>query len=105
MTGNYETVYILKSELADEGMKKFNEKIAGIVARRGGKVLGQKDLGKKQLAYRIGQSTRGHYFELDFEGDGPVIDDVERTLRLTEECVRFLTIRVNQPVRGGRSNE
>ncbi|MBI2082626.1 MAG: 30S ribosomal protein S6 [Deltaproteobacteria bacterium] len=102
MTHNYETVYILKPDLTEDVMKKINSKILEILARRGGKLLDQKDLGKKMLAYKISHQNRGHYFQLNFEGSGPVIEDLEKNLRLTEEVLRFLTVRpVQEKEEGG----
>ena len=93
----YETIYLLRSDLTEEGVKKINDKVAEILSRRGGKMVAQKDLGMKPLAYRIERQTRGRFYQLNFEGDGPVIDDLEKNLRLSEECLRFLTVRMRTP--------
>lgn len=97
----YETVYILRPDLSEEGVKKINEKLAELVARRGGRVAVQKDLGLKLLAYRISRQAKGRYFQVEFEGGGEVLDEVERGLRLSEECLRFLTVRAERPAEGG----
>lgn len=89
----YETVYILNPDLPEEGAKKINTKVSEVVQRKGGKLLAQKDLGLKSLAYRISRQNRGRYFQVDYEGSGEVVSDLERNLRLTEECLRFLTVR------------
>ncbi len=89
----YETVYILRPDLTDDGTKKVNDKIAEILARFGGLLDGVKDLGKRPLAYRIAKHTRGHYFQLNYKGSGTVIDEVERWMRLSEDVIRFLTVK------------
>ena len=94
---SYETVYILRTDLPEESVKKINGKIEEVLARRGGKILSQTDLGTKSLAYRIERQTRGRYFGLQFQGGGEVLDDVEKNLRLTEDVLRFLTIRLPIP--------
>ncbi len=93
----YETVYILRPDLSEEGTKKIVDRMAELVAKRGGRLLEHKDLGIKSLAYRVARQTKGRYLELHFEGGGPVIEELERSLRLSEECLRFLTTRVVPP--------
>lgn len=94
---HYETVYILRADLSEEGTRKVNEKIGEVLTRRGGRLLEQRDLGTKALAYRIARQNKGRYFQLQFEGGGTVIDEVERNLRLAEECLRFITVRMARP--------
>lgn len=90
---SYETVTILKPDLSEEGVKKVSEKVAEIVNRLSGKGPALKDLGKRQLAYRIAKQTRGHYLQLNYGGNGKVVDELERFLRLSEDVIRFLTVR------------
>lgn len=89
----YELVYILRPDLAEDGVKKVSEKVQSIVAKNQASLVDMKDLGKKILAYRIKKQTRGHYFQLQFKGPGMVVEELERNLRLTEQVLRFLTIR------------
>lgn len=98
---HYETVYILRPDLTEEVKKKINDKILDVLSRRGGKVLERKDLGLRMLAYRIARQNKGHYYQLNFEGQGPAIEDLEKNLRLTEEVLRFLTTRAEQGQEGG----
>jgi small subunit ribosomal protein S6 len=89
----YETVYILRPDLTDEATKKVNDKIAEVIARFGGLNLAAKDLTKKSLAYRIEKHTKGHYFQLNYSGPGQVIEELERHMKLSEDVIRFLTVR------------
>lgn len=98
MSANYETVYIVKGDMAEDGLKKLNDRIGEVLSRKGGKIVGLNDLGVKALAYRIERQTKGRYFELKFEGGGEAVDELEKNLRLSEECLRFLTVRL-QPQR------
>ncbi len=88
----YETIFILRPDLTEEGTKKIHDRIAEIIGRSQGQVVGVKDLGKKQLAYPIAKQTRGHYFQVNFQGTGKAVEDLERHLRLSEEAIRFLTV-------------
>lgn len=93
MTSKYETVYILRADLTEGGIKKINDKLSELVAQGGGRLAALKDLGRKQLAYRINKQMRGHYFQANYEGAGGLVGEVERNLRLTEEVIRFLTVK------------
>lgn len=89
----YETVYILRADLTDENEKKINDKITEVMTRFQGKLGEIKDLGKKPLAYPIAKHTKGHYFQVNYQGGGLVVEELERHLRLSEDVVRFLTVR------------
>ena len=52
-----------------------------------------KDLGKRQLAYRISKHTKGHYWQLNFSGTGETVSELEKFLRISEDVIRFLTVR------------
>lgn len=93
----YETVYIIRGDLTDEVIKKTNDKIVEVLGRFQGHLEELKDLGKRPLAYRIAKHTKGHYFQLNYrrvgEGNVALIDELERHLRLSEDVIRFLTVR------------
>jgi small subunit ribosomal protein S6 len=89
----YETIYILRADLTEEAEKKINDKIAEVLARFQGKLEETRDLGKRPLAYRIAKHTKGHYFQLNYQGAGQAVEELERHLRLSEDVVRFLTVR------------
>lgn len=93
---HYETVYILRSDLTEEATKKVNDKVAEVVQRFKGNLESTKDLGKRQMAYRIAKHLRGHYIQLNYLGTGLVLDELERHLRLSEDVIRFLSVR-NDP--------
>ncbi len=89
----YETIYILRADLTDEAEKKINDKITETVARYQGRLDETRDLGKKALAYRIAKHTKGHYFQLNYQGGGQVVEELERHLKLSEDVIRFLTVK------------
>jgi small subunit ribosomal protein S6 len=89
----YETVYLLRADLTDETTKKIQDKILEVISRYSGNLENVQDLGKKQLAYRILKHTKAHYFSLNYLGNGQVIEELERHLRLSEDVIRFLTVK------------
>ena len=94
----YETVYILRADLADDLTKKANDKISEVIGKFQGALESLTDLGKKTLSYRIAKHLKGHYFQLHFKGSGTVVDELERSLRLSEDVLRFLTVKRAKPI-------
>lgn len=88
----YETTFITRSELADDTLKAFQERLNGIVAEHKGEVVLTEDWGKRKLAYTIKKETRGQYTYLVYTGKDNVVAEIERNLRLSEHVLRFLTV-------------
>lgn len=99
ITNCYESIFIFRPELAEEKVKELSERFMAMVQKKGAKVLETNLLGPKLLAYRIGKHTRGTYMQARFEGDGASVDELERNLRISEDVIRFLTIREVQDKR------
>ncbi len=92
----FETTIITKNDLSDEGLKLLQERIAQIATQFGGQMVMQEDWGKKRLAYTIKKESRGHYTYLVYTGNGDVVHEVERNLRIHEHVLRFLTVHLDR---------
>ena len=88
----YETTFVTRSELTDEALKGFQERINGIVGNYAGEVVLTEDWGKRKLAYPIQKEIRGHYTYLVYTGKSDIVHEIERNLRLSEHVLRFLTV-------------
>jgi len=94
----YETTYVARPDLTDDQMNKITEKIEGVVKGAGGTVLVTEDWGKRKLAYLINRCQKGHYIYLNYCGPSPIINEVERNLRLEDNLLRFLTVKIEDDV-------
>ena len=94
----YETTFIVQPEISDEGSQAILAKLDGILEAGGATRLMCEDHSKRKLAYEIRKFHKGHYYTLQFLDDGAVVPDVERTLRLEESVLRFLTILATEEV-------
>lgn len=94
----YETTFIVQPEISDEGSQAILGKLDGILEAGGATRLMCEDHGKRKLAYEIKKFHKGHYYTLQFLNDGQVVPDLERTLRLEESVLRFLTILADEEV-------
>ncbi len=88
----YETVFVTKPELSDEGLKALHEKLKGIMSLHKGEFVFSEDWGKRKLAYSIQKETRGHYTYMVYSGQDNVVQEIERNLRISEHVLRFLTV-------------
>lgn len=92
----YETTFISRPELTDEGLKALQERLAQVVSSFQGEIVLTEDWGKKKLAYPISKETRGHYTYFVYTGKGDVVHEIERNLRLHDHVLRFLTVNLNE---------
>jgi len=92
----FETTFITRSELSDEGLKAIQERLNGVVAQYGGELVLSEDWGKRKLAYAIAKETRGHYTYFVYTGKGDVVHEIERNLRLNDQVLRFLSVNLDK---------
>jgi small subunit ribosomal protein S6 len=94
----YETTFIVQPEISDEGGQVILSKLDGVLSAGGATRLMCEDHGKRKLAYEVRKFNKGHYYTLMFLDEGKVVADLERTLRLEESVLRFLTILADEEV-------
>jgi len=94
----YETMYILRPDIAEEEVTKHIEKYNKILENNGGKVLDSQMRGKRRLAYPISKHREGIYVQLSHQGDGQHIAKIEKAMRLSEDVIRYLTIKQEGPL-------
>ena len=94
----YETMYILRPDIPEEEvdshLKKYNE----ILEKSGAEVLDSQMRGKRRLAYPIAKHKEGIYVQLSHKGDGQQVAVLERAMRLSEDVIRYLTIKQDGPL-------
>ena len=94
----YETMYILRPDIAEEEVTKHIEKYNKTLEKNGGKVLDSQMRGKRRLAYPIAKHREGIYVQLSHQGDGQHIAKIEKAMRLSEDVIRYLTIKQEGPL-------
>jgi small subunit ribosomal protein S6 len=92
----YETTFITRSELSDDALKALQERLTQVIASFKGDLVLTEDWGKRKMAYPIQKEGRGHYTYLVYTGQGEVVHEMERNLRLNEHVLRFLTVNLNK---------
>jgi small subunit ribosomal protein S6 len=94
----YETIFILRSDLGENQVKDSIKRFEGLVATGGGEMLETDEWGFRELAYRIHNERRGYYVRLDYAASGPVMNEVERNLKLSDSVLRYLSVLLDPEV-------
>jgi small subunit ribosomal protein S6 len=96
----YETVFITRQDLTESQVKELTGDFEKIIKKENGKILKTEQWGLRTLAYRINKSRKGHYTLIESDAPGAAIIELERNLRLNEDVMRFLTVRLEEPSKG-----
>ncbi len=96
----YETVLIARQDLSDAQVKEITETCEKIIKDEKGKVLKVENWGLRTLAYRINKNRKGHYVLIESDTPAPAIIEMERVLRLNEDVLRYMTIKLEKASEG-----
>jgi small subunit ribosomal protein S6 len=94
----YETMYILRPDIPEEEVESHITKYRDLVIEAGGEVLDTQMRGKRRLAYPIAKHREGIYVQLNHNGDGQQVAPLERAMRLSEDVIRYLTVKQTGPM-------
>ena len=94
----YETMYILRPDIAEDEVTSHIDKYNKLLEESGGKILDSQMRGKRRLAYQIAKHREGIYVQLSHQGDGQHIFKIEKAMRLSEDVIRYLTIKQEGPL-------
>jgi small subunit ribosomal protein S6 len=94
----YETTVIVQPEISDEGIQAICTRLDGILEKNGAIRLFYDDMGRRRLAYEIGKFQKGSYLTLFYLDTGKAVAEIERSLRLDDSVLRFLTVLGNEHV-------
>ncbi len=92
----YEVVFIVDPATGDDDVTRLTENLQNIVAEQGGTVVKNETMGRRHLAYRIGRNTEGIFHLFEVEGSGKEIAELERRMRVNDQVLRYLTVRVDE---------
>ena len=101
MTDNqiyYETMYILRPDIAEDEVNNHIDKYNKLLEEFGGKILDSQMRGKRRLAYQISKHREGVYVQLSHQGDGQHVAKIEKVMRLSEDVIRYMTVKQDGPL-------
>jgi small subunit ribosomal protein S6 len=94
----YETVFIVNPELSEDQHQLLFDKLNALVPEDQGMLVKLDEWGHKRLAYEIKKHTRGYYVLMDFCGDGALVKEIERNLRLDDRVLKYMTVLKDETV-------
>lgn len=93
---NYESVLIARQDLGASQVSSLVSDLSGIISAQGGEVVRVDNWGLKNLAYRVKKNRKGHYVVLNISAPAQAIAEYERLMRVNEDVIRYMTIRVDE---------
>jgi small subunit ribosomal protein S6 len=96
MNRTYELMFIVRPDMAEEDQDKLISTLETAVTSSGGILKSVEKMGKRRLAYVVRRFHDGLYILLTIEGGGGLIHELERRLRVTEQVIKFLTVRIDE---------
>ena len=92
----YEHVIMARQDLSAQQVEELTARLSAIIAEAGGNVTKNESWGLKSLSYRINKNRKAHMTLLNVDAPSAALNEVERQERLSEDVLRYLTIRVEE---------
>lgn len=103
MSDKYEIMYILRPDLSDEQAEEAIKKYKSILETNGAIDIEIQQRGKRRLAYLIGKHRDGIYVQVNYTGSGKEIAPLERSMRLSEDVIRYLSLKLDPPKKAAKA--
>ncbi|HZQ01070.1 MAG TPA: 30S ribosomal protein S6 [Reyranella sp.] len=91
----YENVFIARQDVPQTQVETLTNQFAELVAAQGGTVSKKEYWGLRSLTFRIKKNRKGHYTLLNIDAPPAAVKELERTMSINEDIIRFLTVRVD----------
>jgi len=90
----YEHVFLARQDVSSQQADTLVEQYKGVIETNGGKVGRVENWGLKSLTYRMNKNRKAHYILMDIDAPAAAVKEMERQMRINEDILRYLTIRV-----------
>lgn len=92
----YEVLFIVDPLADDDEVAKITDTFKQIITDQGGSITKAETLGRRQLAYEILRKKEGTFVDIELEGSGKEIAELERRMRVNDRILRYLTVRLDE---------
>lgn len=92
----YEVMYIIRPNIDDEGKKAVIERFSKVLTDNGAEILGEKDWGKRRLAYEIEDFRDGYYHIVNFQSGTEAVSEFDRLAKISEDIIRHLIVKEDE---------
>lgn len=97
MSNYYEMMYIMRPDLSEEQVNETVNRYQDFLSERGAENIDIINRGKRRLAYPIKKFLDGIYIQVNYQADGTQVAPLERAMRLSEEVIRYMTLKLKNP--------
>jgi small subunit ribosomal protein S6 len=91
----YEHIFMARQDVTSQQVEAMIDQYKGVIEQNGGKVDKTEMWGVKSLAYRIKKNRKAHFTMFNLDAPPNAVAEMERQMRISEDILRFLTIRVD----------
>jgi small subunit ribosomal protein S6 len=91
----YEHIYLARQDVSPQQVEELTNQFTEVLTQGGGKVTKNEYWGLKSLSYRIKKNRKAHYSLLNIDAPAPAVAEMERQMRINEDILRFMTVRVD----------
>ena len=92
----YEHIYLARQDVSPQQVEEMTNNLTEVLSQGGGKVTKNEYWGLKSLSYRIKKNRKAHYSLLNIDAPAPAVAEMERQMRINEDILRFMTVRVDE---------
>lgn len=96
----YEHVFLARQDLSPQQVEDLTKQFSGVIEQMGGKITKNEYWGVKSLAYRMNKNRKAHMTLFNLDAPSAAIVEIERQQRLSEDVLRYLTVRVEEHEEG-----
>src|SRR3978361_175278 len=96
----YEHVFLARQDASTQQVEELTTQMTGIVEGLGGKVVKMENWGVRSLTYRMNKNRKAHFVLLNLDAPAAAFAEVERQERISEDVIRYLTVRVEENEEG-----
>ncbi len=96
MNRTYEIMFIVRPDVEEAELDKLIEGFSANVTNGGGEVKSVEKMGRRRLAYTVRKFNDGFYILLNVAAAGSLIAEIERRLRVSEQVIKFITVRMDE---------
>ena len=92
----YENVFIARQDISGAQVDALADQFTQLITEQGGEVKKRESWGLRNLAYRMNKNRKGHYVLFNIDAPAAAVAELERTMRINEDVLRYLTLRVDK---------
>src|SRR6202012_1625988 len=96
----YEHVFLARQDASTQQVEELTTQMTGIVEQAGGQATKTENWGVRSLTYRMNKNRKSHFVLLNIDAPAAAISEIERQERISEDVIRYLSVRVEEHEEG-----